>query len=126
MLIADRERLQERRQRMSSETWVGTVLNYGRWFRLAAGRADRLAAKAARRGRRWLQGVSHSRAAFAERLAIASPQLLDESWPTVRGQSSLGASIATSDSGSATATRRRSPNNSFWTSAMLRRCFRFG
>jgi len=41
------------------------VLNFGRWFRLAAGRADSLAAEAARRGRRWLQGVSHSRAAFA-------------------------------------------------------------
>ena len=65
MLIADSERLQERRQRMSSETWVEAVLNFGRWFRLAAGRADSLAAEAARRGRRWLQGVSHSRAAFA-------------------------------------------------------------
>lgn len=65
MLTADRERLQERRQRLSSETWVETVLNFGPWFRLAAGRADSLAAEAARRGRRWLQGVSRSRAAFA-------------------------------------------------------------
>jgi hypothetical protein len=65
MLMADRERLQERRQRLSSETWVETVLNSGRWFRLAAGRADSRAAEAARRARRWLQGVSHSRAAFA-------------------------------------------------------------
>jgi len=91
--MADRERLQERRQRLSSiswlmrwtgrqtrpdkrdqipaellpilerlrlsnETWVETVLNFGRWFRLAAGRVDSLAAEAARRGRRWLQGVS--------------------------------------------------------------------
>ncbi len=53
------------RLRLSSETWVETVLNFGRWFRLAAGRADSLAAEAARRGRHWLQGVSHSRAAFA-------------------------------------------------------------
>jgi len=53
------------RLRLSSETWVETVLNFGRWFRLAAGRVDSLAAEAARRGRRWLQGVSHSRAAFA-------------------------------------------------------------
>jgi len=67
MLMADRERLQERRQRLSSETGVETVLNFGRWFRLAAGRADSLAAEAARRGRRWLQGVSHSRAALRVR-----------------------------------------------------------
>ena len=53
------------RLRLSTETWVETVLNFGRWFHLAAGRADSLAAEAARRGRRWLQGMSHSRAAFA-------------------------------------------------------------
>jgi hypothetical protein len=53
------------RLRLSSETWVETVLNFGRWFRLAAGRVDSLAAEAARRARRWLQGVSRSRAAFA-------------------------------------------------------------
>ena len=53
------------RLRLSSETWVETVLNFGRWFRLAAGRADSLAAEAARRGRRWLQGLSRSRTAFA-------------------------------------------------------------
>ena len=52
------------RLRLSSETWVETVLNFGRWFRLAVGRVDSLTAEAARRGRRWLQGVSHSRAAF--------------------------------------------------------------
>jgi len=52
------------RLRLSSETWVDTVLNFGRWFHRAAGRVDSLAAEAARRGRRWLQGVSHSRAAF--------------------------------------------------------------
>jgi hypothetical protein len=56
MLMADSGRLEERRQRLSSETWVETVLNAGRWFRLAAGRADSLTAEAARRGRRWLQG----------------------------------------------------------------------
>ena len=47
------------------QTWLETVLNFGRWFRLAAGRVDSLSAEAARRGRRWLQGVSHSRSAFA-------------------------------------------------------------
>jgi hypothetical protein len=51
-----------RRLRLSPETWVETVLYFGRWFRLAAGHVDSLAAEAARRGRRWL---SHSRAAFA-------------------------------------------------------------
>jgi len=53
------------RPRLSTETWVETVLNFGRWFHLAAGRVDGLATEGARRGRRWLQGVSHSRAAFA-------------------------------------------------------------
>jgi hypothetical protein len=53
------------RLRLLTETWVDTVLNFGRWFHLAAGWVDRLAAEAARRGRRWPQGVSHSRAAFA-------------------------------------------------------------
>jgi len=52
------------RLRLSSEICIETALNSGRWFRLAAGRVDSLAAEAARRGRRWLQGVSHSHAAF--------------------------------------------------------------
>ena len=52
------------RLRLSTETWVETVLNFGRRFHLAAGRVDSLAAEAARRGRRWLQGVSHSRTVF--------------------------------------------------------------
>jgi len=57
MLMADSERLQERRLRLSSETWIETVLNFSRWFHRAAGRADNLAAETARRGRRWLQGL---------------------------------------------------------------------
>ena len=65
VLTANAKAVDEGRLRLSSETWVETVLNFGRWFRLAAGRVDSLAAEAARRGRRWLQGVSHSRAAFA-------------------------------------------------------------
>jgi len=60
MLMADSERLQERRQRLSSETWIETVLNFGRWFRLAAGRVDSLAAEAGRRGRRWPVGGIHA------------------------------------------------------------------
>ena len=42
-----------------------TVLNFGRWFKRAAGRAESLTAEASRRGRHWLHGLSHSRAAFA-------------------------------------------------------------
>jgi hypothetical protein len=45
---------------------VATVLNFGRWFHRAVGRVDGLAAESARRGRRWLQGLSHSRIAFAQ------------------------------------------------------------
>ena len=37
------------RLRLSSETWVDTVLNFGRWFRLAAGRVESLTAEAASR-----------------------------------------------------------------------------
>jgi len=65
MLMADGEALKERRRRPTTEARGDTVLNFGRWFRLAAGRVDGLAAEAARRGHRRLQGVSHSRAAFA-------------------------------------------------------------
>jgi hypothetical protein len=50
---------------MGSETWVDMVVNFGRWFRRAAGRAESLSAEATRRGVRWLQGISHSRAAFS-------------------------------------------------------------
>ena len=46
------------------ETWVDTVLNFGRWFKRATGRAESLTAEAARRGRHWLHGLAHSRAAF--------------------------------------------------------------
>jgi hypothetical protein len=53
------------RVQLSSETWLETVKNFGRWFHRAVGRVDSLAAEAARRGRQWLHGVSHSRAAFA-------------------------------------------------------------
>ena len=54
-----------KRLHVVNETWVDQVSNFGRWFRRAAGRAVTLNAAAAERGRRWLQGISHSRAAFA-------------------------------------------------------------
>jgi hypothetical protein len=57
------------RLRLATETWVETALNFGRWFHLAAGRVDSLAAEAARRGRRWLQGVSRSRPVCVRPLA---------------------------------------------------------
>lgn len=50
--------------RVSGETWVDVVTNFGRWFRRAAGRLESLRGEAHRRGRHWLHGVVHSRAAF--------------------------------------------------------------
>ncbi len=47
------------------EMWVEQVQHFGRWFRRAAGRATTLSQAAAQQGRRWLQGISHSREAFA-------------------------------------------------------------
>jgi hypothetical protein len=50
---------------ISTDTWVETVMNFGRWFHRAAGRVQSLADEASRRSQHWLQGVSHSRQAFA-------------------------------------------------------------
>jgi hypothetical protein len=47
------------------KAWVDLVANSGRWFRTASGRAENLARESARRGRRFLHGTSHCRAAFA-------------------------------------------------------------
>jgi len=44
--------------------WVEGVLNFGRWFHRAVGRTERLAEEAARRGKRWFQGLGRSRTAF--------------------------------------------------------------
>jgi hypothetical protein len=52
------------RLQVAGETWVASVENFGRWFHRAVGRADRLCAEAARRGKRWFQGLAPSRAAF--------------------------------------------------------------
>ena len=49
---------------VSGESWVGMVKNFGRTFRRAAGTPKSLAQAAARYGRRWLQGVTASRAIF--------------------------------------------------------------
>jgi hypothetical protein len=53
------------RLQIAGESWLEMVFNFSRWFRRAAGRADSLAAEAARRGRHWLHGITRSRAAFA-------------------------------------------------------------
>ena len=50
---------------MSSECWVDTVTNFGRWFHRAAGRVSLLAQEAARAGKHWLQGVRRCQQAFA-------------------------------------------------------------
>jgi hypothetical protein len=52
------------RLRIASDMWVDMVVNFSRWFRQAAGRAESLADEAARRGRRWLHGTSRSQTAF--------------------------------------------------------------
>jgi hypothetical protein len=46
----ERARILEHLQ-IAADSWLDMVLNFRRWFRLAAGRADSLAAEAARRGR---------------------------------------------------------------------------
>ena len=50
---------------VSTDTWVETVLNFGRWFHRAAGSVQSLTSEATRRGQQWIQSVSHSRQAFA-------------------------------------------------------------
>ena len=52
------------RLRVGGETWVQSVQNFGRWFHRAVGRTERLAEEATLRGKRWFQGLRHSRAAF--------------------------------------------------------------
>ncbi len=53
------------RLRLSDECWVDCVNNLGRWFHRAAGHASLLAEEASRAGKRWLQGVGHSKQVFA-------------------------------------------------------------
>jgi len=52
------------RLRVAGESWVDSVQNFGRWFHRAVGRAEHLTEEAARRGKRWFQGLGHSRTAF--------------------------------------------------------------
>ena len=52
------------RLQIATDTWVDTVLNFGRWFHRAVGRPDSLSDESSRRGRQWLHGTAHSRTAF--------------------------------------------------------------
>jgi REP element-mobilizing transposase RayT len=53
------------RLKIVPDGWAEMVQQFGRWFGTAAGGTDALIAEAARRDRRWLQGVPRSRAVFA-------------------------------------------------------------
>ena len=53
------------RLKIVPEVWSGMVSEFGRWFGTAAGSNEALAKEAKRRKRKWLQGVRHSREAFA-------------------------------------------------------------
>ena len=53
------------RLKIVPEGWANMVTQFGCWFGTAAGSPDLLAAEAARRGRQWLHGTTHSRAVFA-------------------------------------------------------------
>ena len=53
------------RLKIVPERWSGMVQQFGRWFGTAAGSSEALAREAQRRKRQWLQGVRHSRQAFA-------------------------------------------------------------
>jgi hypothetical protein len=53
------------RLRVTGETWIDAVNNFGRWFYRAAGRADRIEEAATQSGCRWFQGIARSRQLFA-------------------------------------------------------------
>ena len=53
------------RLKISGEGWFDLIQDFSRLFRRAAGRPESLATEAARRDRRWLQGISNSRTLFA-------------------------------------------------------------
>lgn len=53
------------RLKIVPEGWTAMITQFGRWFGTAAGSPAALEAEAARRGRRWLHGASHSRALLA-------------------------------------------------------------
>jgi hypothetical protein len=52
------------RLQVNEQTWLESVLNFGRWFHRAAGRSANMANLAGRAGKRWFQGLGHCRLAF--------------------------------------------------------------
>ena len=46
---------------LSDECCVDCVNNFGRWFHGAAGHTSLLAEEASHAGKRWLQGIGHSK-----------------------------------------------------------------
>jgi hypothetical protein len=48
-----------------ADAWIDMVWNFGRWFHRAAGRSDRLLARAHEAGCHWFHGLTRSRLAFA-------------------------------------------------------------
>jgi len=52
------------RMHIQTDAWIDTVWNFGRLFHRAAGRPDRLLARARQAGCRWFQGMTQSRLAF--------------------------------------------------------------
>lgn len=52
------------RLRIQPEGWIDTVSGYDGKFRTVVGRVDAIRKEALRRGRRWLQGISHAAAVF--------------------------------------------------------------
>jgi hypothetical protein len=54
-----------KRLKIVPDCWSAMVQQFGRWFGTAAGSDNALAVEANRRKRRWLQGATRSRAAFA-------------------------------------------------------------
>jgi hypothetical protein len=52
------------RLQLNEQTWIDSVLNFGRWFHRAAGRSSSMAARAGRAGKRWFQGLGYCRLAF--------------------------------------------------------------
>jgi hypothetical protein len=52
------------RLQLNEQTWLDSVLNFGRWFHRAVGRSASMASRAGRAGKRWFQGLGHCRLAF--------------------------------------------------------------
>ncbi len=53
------------RLQVSSNCWVDLVAGFGRWFHRTVGRPSSMEVASQQHGRRWLQGISYARKAFA-------------------------------------------------------------